>query len=116
MRHNLLRLRRRSFAPALVVLATLVVPAVAEAGNRHGPKVDDGLAAGADDGAATGATERHVIVFSNDDHGNSSKLKLKHHLGLIDAEAGTVSVDDLDALASDDDVSYVALDAPVTAA
>src|SRR5947207_782198 len=111
MRHNLLRLRRRSFAPALVVLATLVVPAVAEAGNRHGPKVDDALATVADGG---GASELHVIVFSNDDQGNKPKLKVKHRLDLIGAEAGTVSVDDLDALANDDSVSYVALDAPVT--
>ena len=114
MRHNLLRLRRRSFAPALVVLATLVVPAVAEAGNRHGPKVDDALAAVADGGTATGATELHVVVFSNDDHAKKPKLKVKHRLDLIGPEAGTVSVDDLDALANDDSVSYVALDAPVT--
>src|SRR5438874_866569 len=115
MRHNLLRLRRRSFAPALVVLATLVVPAVAEAGNRHGPKVDDALAAVADGGTATGATELHVIVFSNDD-GDKPKLKVKHRLDLIGAEAGTVSVDDLDDLANDKDVSYIALDAPVAPA
>jgi serine protease AprX len=116
MRHNRLRLGRRSYATVLVILGTLLAPAVAAAKNPHGPKVDDALAAVADSSAGQDA-QLHVIVFGNDHKNkkNKSKLKVKHHLALIDAEAGTVSVEDLDALANDEDVSFIVLDSPVAA-
>ena len=114
MRHNRLRLGRRSYATVLVILGALLAPAVAVAKNPHGPKVDDALAAVADS-ASSQDTQLHVIVFGNERKNGKAKLKVKHHLGLIGAEAGTVSVDELDALAADDDVSYIALDAPVVA-
>jgi serine protease AprX len=115
MRHNRLRLGRRSYATVLVILGTLLAPAVAAAKNPHGPKVDDALAAVADSALSGQDTELHVIVFGTEGKSGKPKLKLKHDLALIDAQAGTVSVDDLDALADDEDVSYVALDAPVVA-
>src|SRR5215208_2101296 len=112
MRHNRLRLGRRSYATILVIFGTFLAPAVAAAKNPHGPKVDDTLAAVADSAPSGQDSELHVIVFGDEHGGGKSKLKVKHHLALIDAEAGTVSVDELDALA-DDDVTYIALDAPV---
>jgi serine protease AprX len=113
MRQNRLRLGRRSYAIVLVILGTLLAPAVAEAKNPHGPKVDDALAAVADSASSGQDTELHVIVFAKDHKNAKPKFKLKRDLALIDAQAGTVSVEDLDELAGDEDVSYVALDAPV---
>jgi serine protease AprX len=115
MRHNRLRLGRRSYATVLVILGTLLAPAVAEAKNPHGPKIDDALAAVADSDSAGQDTQLRVIVFGKESKSDKSKLNVKHDLALIDARAGTVSVQDLDALADDENVSYVALDAPVVA-
>ena len=83
--------------------------------NSFGPKVDDELAALAASPSVTSDTELHVIILGKEDQSGNSKLKLRHKLGLIGGESGTVSIAGLLALSHQKGVKYVALDSPMQA-
>jgi len=110
MRHVLPGIRRIG-APvgaiaAVVGALALAAPGVALASNRHGPKIDDAVAQAAAMTSTT--TPIPVIVFGNQSAGFDPSLRGAVDLGF--ATAGSVAAGDLDAIASDPNVSYVAPD------
>ena len=65
--------------------------------------------------ASSGDDEIQVIAYGRDARKSLHDVHAKHvkKLDLIDGATGLVRVDDMESLLSDDDVSYVASDAPV---
>jgi serine protease AprX len=96
-------------------LLALMLPSTSWANDEHGPKVEQRLAELAN---ATPNKDQQVrvIVFGDDsteaaaEHG-----KVSQRLSLIGAVSAVVKVDDLDALAAEDGVSFIAQDSPMVA-
>jgi serine protease AprX len=87
----------------------LAAPGVAAAGNPYGPKIDDRVAAAA--ALTSSSTPIPVIVFGNDAAKQDPSLGNKLDLGI--ATAGTVTAGQLDAIAADPNVAFVAPDISV---
>src|SRR5437762_3313019 len=102
---------RWASAAAAAILAVVAAPA-ALADNAHGPKVDDRVALAVDSAATT--AQIPVIVFGQnlDQDVHLSGVTRKHDFGI--AVAGTVEADQLDAIAADRDVAYIAPDVAMT--
>ena len=97
----------RAGAVAAVVSAlALAAPGAALAGNQHGPKIDDRVAAAA--GMTSSSTAIPVIVFGNSAAGQDPSLHDPFSLGF--ATAGTITAGQIDAIAADPNVAYVAPD------
>jgi serine protease AprX len=84
-------------------LLALLTP-VAHAANVHGPKVDDRVALAASAGGPS--AQLPVIVFGTSAVARDTSLRVRQAFGL--AFAGTVESDQLDALAADPQVAYIA--------
>jgi serine protease AprX len=84
----------------------LASPGAALADNTHGPKIDDQVAAAA--ALTSAATPIRVIVFGNDSAKQDPSLTDQLDLGI--GTAGTVAAGQLDAIAADPNVAYVAPD------
>ena len=110
-----MRPRTSVFSGAIAVVAvaaSLAASAQAGAPKSHGPKVSPQLASLAD--SLPGNDDLNVIVLGSDPGRAAGKHgKVEKSLGLIGAVSATVSVDGLDALAADDNVSFVAPDSPM---
>jgi serine protease AprX len=100
---------------ALAASVALVLPSVAAAKGRYGKKVDPAVAAAAIAAGANADAELHVIVFGDDPGGAADKVaaRRRRHLSVIGAIGMTVTVRELDRLATDPHVSYIAPDFPV---
>ena len=97
----------RSGAVAAVASAVaLIAPGVALADNQHGPKIDDRVAQAA--AMTSSTTAIPVIVFGNQSARLDPSLHSGVDLGL--ATAGTVPAGQLDAVAADPNVAFVAPD------
>jgi serine protease AprX len=110
--------RLRHLGVVLVTLLTfgvLALPAVASAKSAYERKVEERLAASA--AAADPGAPLHVIVYGKSPAlrraEQEGKGRLDHRLRLIDAGSMIVTPEQLEELARDPDVKYIALDAPV---
>ena len=97
---------------AAATMLMLVAAPAALADNAHGPKVDDRVALAADSASAT--AQIPVIVFGANLDRDPSLSGLTHKHDFDIAVAGTVEADQLDALAADPSVAYVAPDVAMT--
>ena len=92
-----------------IAAVTLSVPGLALASNQHGPKIDDRVAEAAD--LASSTTPIRVIVFGNQTATQDPSLHDQVDVGV--ATAGTVEAGQLDAIAADPNVAFVAPDIPM---
>ena len=104
--------RLTCFAVTILGTLALALPGLALADNAHGRKVHDQLAKIAD--SLNGDDELSVIVVGADPGRAADKYGRRgRQLGLVGASSAKVKVRDLDRLANDADVTFVAPDAPV---
>ena len=112
MRPSSLRLGACALLASLLGSGTVAAPAMAAAKD---PKVDRRLAATAD--SLPAATELRVIVYGDQKKlkavAEKGKMRVKKHFRVISAASATVTAGDLEELATDPDVEYIAPDLPV---
>ena len=99
----------------VAVAGATVRPAPAAASNGHGRKVDDRLARAVDTSSPNDAVR--VVIVGTEKKGPGSGHhygQVRHELPLLGGVSETIKAKDLDKLASDPGVSFVAADAPIT--
>jgi serine protease AprX len=89
-----------------IAAVTLATPGFARADNQHGPKIDDRVAEAA--AMTSSTTPIPVIVFGNQAAKQDPSLRDQVDIGI--ATAGTVEAGQLDAIAADPNVAFVAPD------
>jgi serine protease AprX len=94
---------------AVASAVALAAPGAVFAGNQHGPKIDDRVAAAA--GMTSSSTAIPVIVFGNSAAKQDPSLHDELDLGF--ATAGAVTAGQLDAIAADPNVAFVAPDVAI---
>ena len=105
----------RACALVLGSLLALVLPSTSWATDDHGPKVEERLAELAD---ATPNKDEQVRVIVFGDHGGEAAAEhgtVDKHLSFVGGVSAVVKVKDLDALAAEGGVSFIAEDAPMVA-